>query len=60
MIKLPLLLSTQTWDMQQLSKLCQSGYLSAFKVKNKQGIPELHIIVSFNKPDEAQSAYKER
>jgi len=35
-------------------------YLSASKVKNKQGIPELQIIVSFNKPDEAQSVYKER
>jgi hypothetical protein len=29
-------------------------------VKNKQGVPELQIIVSFNKPDEAQSVYKER
>ncbi len=35
-------------------------YLSASKVKNKQGVPELQIIVSFNKPDEAQSLYKER
>jgi transposase len=34
--------------------------LSASKVKNKQGVPELQIIVSFNKPDEAQSVYKER
>jgi len=38
----------------------QLCYLSASKVKNKQGIPELQIIVSFNKPDEAQSLYKER
>jgi len=38
----------------------QLCYLSASKVKNKQGIPELQIIVSFNKPDEAQSVYKER
>ncbi len=35
-------------------------YLSASKIKNKQGIPELQIIVSFNKPDKAQSLYKER
>lgn len=35
-------------------------YLSASKVKNKQGVPELQIIVSFNKPGEAQSLYKER
>ncbi|MDP2423169.1 MAG: transposase, partial [Bacteroidales bacterium] len=38
----------------------QLCYLSASKVKNKQGVPELQIIVSFNKPDEAQSIYKER
>jgi len=38
----------------------QLCYLSASKVKNKQGIPELQIIVSFNKPDQAQSLYKER
>lgn len=38
----------------------QFGYLSASKVKNKQGIPELQIIVSFNKPDKAQALYKER
>jgi hypothetical protein len=38
----------------------QLCYLSASKVKNKQGIPELQIIVSFNKPDKAQSVYKER
>jgi transposase len=35
-------------------------YLSASKVKNRKGVPELQIIVSFNKPDEAQSLYKER
>jgi hypothetical protein len=38
----------------------QLCYLSASKVKNKKGVPELQIIVSFNKPDEAQSLYKER
>ena len=38
----------------------QLCYLSASKVRNKQGIPEFQIIVSFNKPDEAQSLYKER
>jgi hypothetical protein len=38
----------------------QLCYLSASKVKNKNGIPEFQIIVSFNKPDQAQSIYKER
>jgi len=38
----------------------QLCYLSASKIKNKKGIPELQIIVSFSKPDKAQSLYKER
>jgi len=38
----------------------QLCYLSASKIKNKKGIPELQIIVSFNKPDVAQLIYKER
>lgn len=38
----------------------QLCYLSASKIKNKQGIPELQIIASFNKPDKAISLYKER
>ena len=38
----------------------QLCYLSASKIKNKEGTPELQIIASFNKPDEAQSLYKER
>ena len=38
----------------------QLCYLSASKVKNKKGVPELQIIVSFNKPDQAHSLYKER
>lgn len=38
----------------------QLCYLSASKVKNKLGIPELQIIVSFNKPEQAQSIYKDR
>jgi len=38
----------------------QLCFLSASKIKNKQGVPELQIIVSFNKPDKAQSLYKER
>lgn len=38
----------------------QLCYLSASKIKNKRGVTELQIIVSFNKPDEAQSIYKER
>ena len=36
------------------------AYLSASKVINKQWVPELQIIISFNKPDGAQSVYKER
>jgi hypothetical protein len=38
----------------------QLCYLSASKVKNKQGIPELQIIIAFNKPQDAQNVYKER
>jgi len=43
--------------------VCINGqlcYLSASMVLNKQGKPELQVIVSFNKPDQAQSIYKER
>jgi hypothetical protein len=35
-------------------------YLSASKIINKENVPELQIIVSFNKPDKAQALYKER
>jgi len=38
----------------------QPCYLSASKVKNKIGIPEFQIIISFNKPETAQLAYKDR
>ena len=38
----------------------QLCYLSASKVKNKTGIPEFQIIISFNKPETAQAAYKDR
>jgi hypothetical protein len=38
----------------------QLCYLSASIIKNKHGIPELQIIVSFNKPEESNSLYKER
>jgi hypothetical protein len=38
----------------------QLCYLSASKVLGKKGTPELQIIVSFNKPDEAITLYKER
>lgn len=38
----------------------QLCYLSASKVLNKQGIAEFQIIVSFNKPQDAQELYKER
>jgi Transposase DDE domain len=39
------------------NQLC---YLSASKIKNKEGIPELQIIISFRKPEIAQEIYKER
>ena len=39
------------------NQLC---YLSASKIKNKKGVPELQIIVSFNKPEEADTLYKDR
>lgn len=38
----------------------QLCYLSASIVKNKKGVPEFQILVSFNKPEQAQSVYKER
>lgn len=38
----------------------QLCYLSASKIMNKNGIPELQIIISFNKPQEADGLYKER
>jgi hypothetical protein len=38
----------------------QLCYLSGSKVINKKGLPEFQIIVSFNKPDDAQTIYKER
>ena len=38
----------------------QLCYLSASRVLSKQGTPELQIIVSFNKPEEANTLYKER
>jgi hypothetical protein len=42
---------------------CVNGqycFLSASKVKNKQGKPELQLIISFNKPEDTQQNYKER
>jgi len=38
----------------------QLCYLSASKLKNSDGIPELQIIISFNGPQDAQSVYKDR
>jgi len=38
----------------------QLCYLSASKVKNKNGLPECQIIISFNQPQNAQKLYKER
>ena len=39
------------------NQLC---YLCGSKVKNKSGAPELQIIMSFNKPQDALEIYKER
>ena len=39
------------------NQLC---YLSASKIKNKEGKPEFQIIISFCKPEIAQNIYKER
>jgi hypothetical protein len=39
------------------NQLC---YLSASKIKNKDGKPELQIVISFCKPECAQKIYKER
>jgi len=38
----------------------QLCYLSASKLNGKNGKPELQIIISFNKPEDAQEYYKER
>lgn len=38
----------------------QLCYLSGSKIKNKEGVPELQIIASFNKPHQAQEYYKDR
>lgn len=39
------------------NQLC---YLSASKVRNKESKPELQIVISFNKPEDALEIYKER
>jgi len=38
----------------------QLCYLSASKVKNKNGLPELQVIIAFNKPKNAQMIYRDR
>jgi hypothetical protein len=38
----------------------QLCYLSASKVRNKNGVSEFQIIVSYNKPEDANSLYRER
>jgi hypothetical protein len=38
----------------------QLCYLSASKVKNKNGIPEFQIVISFNQPQDALTIYRER
>ena len=38
----------------------QACYMSASKIKNKEGKPELQIIICFSKPHKAQQIYKER
>lgn len=39
------------------NQLC---YLSGSKVKDKEGKPELQIVISFNRPEDAMVIYKER
>ena len=38
----------------------QLCYLSASKIKNKNGAPELQIVISFKRPQDAMSSYRER
>lgn len=38
----------------------QLVYLSGAKIKNKEGKPELQIIISFNHPSQSKDRYKER
>jgi len=38
----------------------QLCYISASKVKNNKGVPELQIIIAFNKPENAIQIYKDR
>lgn len=38
----------------------QACYLSASRVKGRDGTPELQVIVSFNRPDEAVETYRRR
>jgi len=38
----------------------QLRYLSASKIKNKEGNPEFQIVISFCKPEIAQKTYKDR
>ena len=54
----------QLGESKYLSKIYyvnnQLCYLSASKTKNKEGKPELQIIVSFNQPENAIESYKQR
>jgi hypothetical protein len=38
----------------------QLCHISGSKIKNKQGEPDMQIIISFDKPEQAQQVYKER
>lgn len=38
----------------------QACYLSVRRVKGRDGMPELQVIVSFNRPDEAVETYRRR
>ncbi len=38
----------------------QLCYLSASKIKNKDGVPELQIVISYNNPLDAQQLYADR
>lgn len=39
------------------NQLC---YLSASKIKNKEGKPELHVVISYRRPELSSALYKER
>jgi hypothetical protein len=51
----------ECWELQQAYEVNrQQCYLSASKVKSKQGLPELQIIISFARTENTIVRYKER